>query len=418
MRIDFRKISKQLNTVAISSKSYVHRLLIASALSGEASYVYSNIVSKDMEATVNCLNNLGADIVIEDGGFRINRGVSKMSASSIDCNESGSTARFLLPLGAYLCDELTMVGHGKLPQRPFGPLTQALNEHGVDASSEYLPITTKGTLTAGDFSLPGNISSQYITGLLFVLPLLEKDSRILLTTNLESKGYIDITLDVLKSFGIKIDFQDNIFTIPGGQKYQSVKEVYAEGDWSNSAYLLGMGALSGQVEISGLNPNSLQGDRAVLDILQKFGALVSVTKDTVKVEKNVLHGIDTDVSQIPDLVPGIAVIASFADSDTRLRHVERLRIKESDRIESVKALLEAFGKKAVCKKYSDGEDLIICAADSNSTSYAVADSFNDHRIVMAAFLGAWGMCCELELTGENAINKSYPGFFDLFVSKE
>ncbi|MCQ2081923.1 MAG: 3-phosphoshikimate 1-carboxyvinyltransferase [Lachnospiraceae bacterium] len=416
MKTKLKIDNKKLNTTAIASKSYVHRLLIGAALSSKPSYIFSNIISKDMEATVNCLNALGADIEIEADGFNVKSGVSKQDIVNLDCNESGSTARFMLPLAAFLSNESTMTGHGKLPERPFGPLTKALGAHGVTCSSEFLPITTKGELKAGDYELPGNISSQYITGLLIVLPLLDGDSKIIITTELESKGYIDITLDVLKQFGIEIEFKDNIFYIKGNQTYEGDEKIYAEGDWSNSGFLLGLGAIDGEVTLKGLNPDSLQGDRGILDILKVFGADVRISKNEITVAKRELHGVDIDASQIPDLVPALALIAAFADSDSRFRHVERLRIKESDRIETIKETLKAFSREAVCEKTADGEDLIV-KADANSINELkdiVVNSFNDHRIVMAAVLGAWGSNKEIEIDGSEAINKSFPGFFDLF----
>lgn len=416
MKTKLKINNKKLNATAISSKSYVHRLLIAAALSDKPTYIFSNIISKDMEATVQCLKALGADIDINADGFNVKAGVSKQDKVNLDCNESGSTARFMLALAAHFSNEVTMTGHGKLPERPFGPLTRALSNHGIDSDSEFLPITAKGELTAGDYELPGNISSQYITGLLLVLPLLEGDSKIVLTTELESKGYIDITLDVLAQFGINIEFKDNVFFIKGNQTYSGEEKVYAEGDWSNSGFLLGLGAIDGEVTLKGLNPESLQGDRGILDILKAFGADVKVSENEISVAKNELKGVDVDASQIPDLVPALALIAAFASSDSRFRHVERLRIKESDRIETIKETLKAFSKEAVCEKTSDTEDLIVKVKDTNSSldKDIVVNSFNDHRIVMAAVLGAWGSNKEIEIEGSEAINKSFPGFFDLF----
>lgn len=415
------------NIVSISSKSYVHRLLIASALSKEPCFIFSNIVSKDMQATVNCLNAMGAKIEIRENGFEVLEPIffEKKQRVSIDCGESGSTARFLLPLLSLFSDGGSMTGHGRLTERPMGPLVKTLSEHGAKISGDFLPMMVEGKVSPGKFEIAGNISSQFITGLLFFLPLLEGDSEIVLTTPLESEGYVYITLEVLKQFGIKIDWdEESCFRIKGGQTFFAKEAPTTEGDWSNSGFLLALGAVKDPITVSGLNLESVQGDCAILEILEKFGAKVTWEKDYVTVSKGELHGIDAEVSKIPDLVPAIAAISAFADSKTILRNVGRLRLKESDRVEAIIKLLSGFGVKAYAVTEGDTENLII---EGNSlqtepkecASGAIfCDGFNDHRIVMAAAILAYGFNTPVNIKDGEAINKSFPNFFDIFCDEK
>lgn len=209
---------------AISSKSYVHRLLIAAALSDKGSTIKTNILSEDMKATIDCMNALGADIKVENSLIYVNpianvQSKEKCDNAHLNPNESGSTARFLLPVASVLCKQFTMEGHGKLPQRPFGPVCECMRANGAVISSDFIPLEVSGELRPGTYELPGNISSQYITGLMYALPMLQGDSDIMLTTELESKAYIDITLDVLNMFGIRVEATKKGYHIPGNQKY-------------------------------------------------------------------------------------------------------------------------------------------------------------------------------------------------------
>jgi len=252
---------------AIASKSYVHRYLIAAALAGEVTTLYTDILSEDMLATMDCLNAIGASAMRIKGGIRIvpMRKDSELCKPTLKCRESGSTARFMLPVMSALFPAFCMEGEGRLPNRPFAPICKALKENGVETSGNYLPMYVQGRLKAGTFSISGNVSSQYITGLLFALPLLEDDSKIMLTSKLESKGYIDITISVLKEFGIQVEETEYGYFVPGNQTYCSPGIIYAPGDWSNAAFFLCMGALGEGVMLTGLNQEDLQGDRAVVD---------------------------------------------------------------------------------------------------------------------------------------------------------
>lgn len=414
--------AKKLNDKieAITSKSYVHRLLIAAALSGSPLFVPSNIVSQDMRATMECLNSLGACIKETPKGFEIVRGLSICTGEAfLDCGESGSTARFLLPLVCILCKSCKMTGHGKLPERPMEALTVALRKNNAVIDSDFLPLTTREGLEGGVFEIPGNISSQYITGLLFALPLLQKDSVIKLTSKLESSGYVDITIDVLKRFGIVIECgEGGTYSVPGNQSYRAPSAVEAEGDWSNSAYVLSLGAVDGFVNVSGLNPESFQGDREIADILSRFGADVSFDKGTYTVKKEgSLKAVTADVSDIPDLVPAIAAVASFAEGKTVLKNAGRLRIKESDRLEAIKKLLEAFDVKSYSEFDGGVENFVIEGGKVSAGKVIHVDSFSDHRIVMAAAIMSRGAGVPVEIDGYEAINKSFPGFASVFAPK-
>lgn len=423
IRLD-KPLEKSIEIEAISSKSFVHRLLIAAALDGSKRKIVTNIFSEDMKATMNCLNALGADICMVDDGFLISSGVSFCDEAVLDCNESGSTARFMMPLAAVFCKRAHLIGRGKLPNRPNEALCRELRKNGADVDSDYLPTTVSGILKSGEYTLPGNVSSQFITGLLIALPLIDGDSVLNIEGKLESAGYVDVTCEVLKNFGIQIKRTDNEFIIPGGQRYfcKFEGDIIAEGDWSNSAYALGMGVLGADILVKGLNVNSTQPDRACLDLFKRFGAKIetdniSETLSNIRVKKDVLHGITADVSQIPDLVPALAVIASFADSDTTFLNVNRLRIKESDRVESIIALLNSYGVRCDTCFDSDSEKLIVHGGTVKITDWKV-DSYNDHRIVMAAALAFVGInlfaddFAPITITRADAINKSYPDFFN------
>ncbi len=402
---------------AISSKSQVHRLLIAAALSENETIVATNIISQDMEATVACLTQMGCEITQQSGQLSIKPRIHEQAEECIPhlfCRESGSTARFLLPVAAARFPQFYMEGSGKLPERPFAPICSALREHGCAISSDFLPLHAVGKITSGTYRIAGNVSSQYISGLLFALPLLEGDSRIMLTTDLESASYVDMTLQVISMFGIRVNVVPFGFEIPGGQKYQSPGAVQAEGDWSNAAFFLGMGALHNRITVTGLRTDSLQGDKKITELLRQFGAKVSISEaenlQDVTVEGKELQAITTDVSQIPDLVPALSVIAAGACGESRFCHAERLRMKESDRIESILHMLKELGGVARTEETSEGTTL--CVTGCGQLHGGTVDGAGDHRIVMAAAMAACITDGEVCIVGADAVNKSYPSFFE------
>jgi len=397
---------------AIPSKSYAHRLLICSALSDKKTFVRCAGSSEDIEATARCLTSLGAKIERAEGGFEVSPVdlLSPIRGSTLDCGESGSTLRFMLPVACALGAEACFKLAGRLPNRPLSHLEEALSGQGCAFSGQGSPVlSSSGKLKPGRFVLPGDVSSQYISGLLFALPLLEGDSVIEITGSIESKDYILMTLSALDKFGVHIEFEGNRLSVKGGTGYKSPGEVEVEGDWSNAAFWLCAGALGGSgVECSGLNTASIQGDRAVLELLKSFGAELESRGDTVTVRPSSLRGIEIDARDIPDLVPALSAVAAVAKGRTVIRNASRLRMKESDRLRSVRETLSALGADI-----AETEDGLVINGRGRLRGGTV-HSFGDHRIAMMAAIAS--IACEGPVTIKNAeaVNKSYPHFFEDF----
>lgn len=392
---------------AIASKSDAHRLLILAALSRGETHLMLERRSEDIDATIHCLRALGAAIEILPDSVLV-RGIERVNENPLlDCGESGSTFRFLLPVAAALCENARFTGGGRLPERPIGELMAVMQAHGVAFSAERLPFSIGGRLTGGSFSLPGNVSSQYLTGLLLALPLLTQDSEITLTTHLESAAYVDITLHALNRFGARVDVNGTRYTVSGGQTIQSPGKLRVDGDWSNAAFFLAAGALGKQVVITGLDLDSPQGDKAILNCLRKFGAGVEATTETVTVSPAKLIGCTIDVSETPDLLPILAVLGACASGETRLVNAARLRLKESDRLSSVSTMLRTLGSRV--KELP--EALVITGGRLTG---GTVDSCRDHRIAMSAAIAS--ICCEKSVTilGADAVKKSYPSFYTDF----
>jgi len=399
MNIRVTPASRLCGTVsAVRSKSYGHRALIAASLSGGPCAVRlagpGQPVSEDISATISCMCALGAEISLTDGlavitGFRpVSSGVR------LDCGESGSTARFLLPVAAALCENFGMTGWGRLPARPFSVLCEQMERRGCAFSSHSLPMRVSGYLQSGKYALPGNISSQYISGLLFALPLLGGDSCVTVTSPLESAAYVDMTAEILSLFGIKTKRDGNIYRIAEGQVYKVPEGGFidVEGDWSNAAFFLCMNALGSDIEVKGLNPTSLQGDRKITELLRQL-TIVNCQ-------------LSVDVSQIPDLVPALAVVAACREGGTIICGGVRLRTKESDRLVSTAAMINALGGAA--RETADG--LVITG--TGELAGGTVQSFGDHRIVMAAVTAAGRCVSPVTIIGAEAVNKSYPHFFE------
>ncbi len=374
---------------AIPSKSYAHRISICKFFAGNLPTAGCvNFTSKDIAVTEECLRTL------KNGGKKL------------DCGESGSTLRFMLPLAAVLGGEYEFIGHGRLLSRPNQELFSVFSEHGVSAKNLGDKITLSGKLSAGEYRIRGDISSQYISGLMMALPTLDGDSEIILTTPLVSAPYVLITLEVLKSFGVEIEQKEKGYKIKGNQKYSG--NIAPEGDWSNMAAFLVLGAVAGKVTVKGLNLDSVQGDRAIMDILKRAGAKIDIGNGFITASKAPLKAFTLDAKDCPDIVPVAAALAAFADGRTIVNNVERLKIKESDRVESTIATLKAFGISAE----SDGHSLFVYGG---TVKTGVADSFNDHRVVMMAAVLATGITGESIITDAGAIDKSYPTFFEDYM---
>ncbi len=386
------------------SKSGSHRGIISAGLSVGKSRVDNIIFSKDIIATLNAMRALGVQYKINEPQSEFGTGsVSiegvesvKIIEDTIDANESGSTLRFLIPIAALDSGKITFIGKGKLVERPLDTYYDIFEEQGIEyqTTGGKLPLTVYGGLRPGNFNIPGNISSQFITGLLFSLPLLEDDSKIIVTSPLESKGYVDLTLEVLDLFGIEIENRDyKEFIVKGKQKYKN-RDYTVEGDFSQAAFLIVAGILGEEVKCSGLNVDSLQGDKAILDIVKKMGADISIEENLIRTKNSKTHGIEIDASQCPDLVPILATLGALSEGTTRIVKAERLRIKESDRLKEDG--LEIKGKE--------------------SLSGGVVDSWNDHRIAMALAIASIKCRGDVIIKNSEVVNKSYPGFWSDFES--
>lgn len=394
---------------AISSKSDAHRLLICAALSDCATKIHCNVMSKDIAATVDCLKNMGADIKVSDGVITVTPNTFKEKAE-LDCGESGSTLRFLLPVVSALGIDTTITGHGRLPERPLSPLKEEMERMGVTYNTgSNFPLHLTGKLQAGEYELAGNVSSQFISGLLFALPILNSDSKIRLIPPVESRSYLNITVSALRKFGIEIIEEENLYIIKGNQKYISPREITVDGDWSNSSFFLCAGALNKNgVTVEDLDINSPQGDKAILKVLENMGADVQINGTEITVKKNKLRGVTVDAADIPDAVPIISVVAAMCEGETRVINAGRLRIKESDRIKAINQMLTAVGGKA--EEAADG--LIIKGKEK--LIGGVVEGCNDHRIVMAAAILSNFCESTVEITDAQAVSKSYPHFFEDF----
>ncbi len=531
---------------AIASKSHAHRLIIAASLSDRPSKLCINTTSNDIEATISCMKILGANFVPFDGGYEVTpipvvdaenvydaRGDAESyigtvsvtntdgtdssaagasGAAQIDVGESGSTLRFLLPVLGVLGKDADITMHGRLSERPLSPLYEEMEKHGIKLSPVGTnPFSLRGKMSGGIYNIAGNVSSQYITGLLLALPLAKEDSEIRIMGQLMSRPYVDITLSVLDSFGIQYEeirsdglwnpgvdglqeqgtdglqnpgvdgvqdpgidgvqeqgtdgIQDSereesqepvteelqnpgveglqeqrieelqgledaavstVFRIKGSQRYIAPSIYSVTGDWSNAAFFLSAGALSKKgVTVTGLDMSSKQGDKAILDILEAFGASVTIQppgysesaresgKADVTVMGGALHGIDIDAADIPDLVPIISVVAAFSEGTTVIRNIERLRIKESDRVKTVIEMITRLGGD-ISEKPEPGKEkkTALFINGKKHLSGGTVNSHNDHRIAMAAAIAGIKCLGPVEIEDPFAVRKSYPGFYD------
>lgn len=388
------------------SKSDVHRAIICAAMANGVSRISPVALSNDIKATIGCIKALGADAVLENNVLTVDgTNMYKNKTALLDCGESGSTLRFFIPIAAVGNVNATFVGKGKLPQRPIGIFTEALPKAGTTCKTEGgLPLEIKGQLKSGIFEIPGNVSSQFITGLLLALPILEGDSEIVLTSPLESVGYIAMTIRTMKQFGVNIQATEKGWHIKGGQSYKTC-DYTTDGDWSQAAFFMVLGAVSGKVTVKGVAKDSTQGDKKCAEILARFGAKVTQLDNEVTVEKGELKAITIDASQIPDLVPVLSVCAAFAEGTTKIINAERLRIKECDRLKATAELLNNLGGKV--KELSDGLEI----TGVSSLKGGNVNGYNDHRIVMSAAVCAARSDEDITATFAMSINKSYPDFY-------
>lgn len=381
-----------------SSKSVSHRALICAALAKGQSVLSGISLSKDIEATINGLMAMGAEIEVNNDAIKV-KGIENLPESCIiDCFESGSTLRFLIPVAAALGIPAVFKGAGKLPQRPITPYLREFEGKGVKFGyAGTMPFEINGKLSGGEYRLEGDISSQFVTGLLFALPLCSEDSVITMLSPLQSKPYADLTIDCLEKSGIKIEETKKGYFIKGGQSYSPFSEKI-EGDYSQAAFFYVANALGSEIEILNLNPKSVQGDKKIIEIIN----------DIMYTDKKGQEPFSVDVGDIPDLVPILAVLGCFGRKIFRITNASRLRIKESDRLETTASLLNSLGGKV--EVFDDS----LTVYPINEFSGGEVDSFNDHRIAMAASIAATRSKNPVIIRNANAVEKSYPDFFNDF----
>nr|MBO4517393.1 3-phosphoshikimate 1-carboxyvinyltransferase [Clostridia bacterium] len=381
------------------SKSFAHRYIIAAFLAGKKCAIHNVGFSEDVISTVSAVRSLGG-IVEKKGDTVIVSGKAPVRQATVDCGESGSTMRFLMPVAAALGIEASFTGRGKLISRPVEDISAAIQGHGATVFGH----TVRGKLVCGVYRISGNLSSQFASGLLFALSALSGDSEIIFTGDRVSKGYIDITVSVLREFGVKISETVAGYKIKGG--FNPPEKAFVEGDWSGAASPLAIGALCGRVAVKNLKYPSLQPDSAVLDILCRFGAKASAEKDKITVEKGTLCGIDEIYCEnFPDIAQVICSVAAFSSGTTRLTGVNRLKIKESDRIAAIINTLKTCGVRA---EY-DGVSLTVYGGAPKGGDF---DGGKDHRTVMSAAVIAAAADGISTITESEYCAKSYPSFFE------
>jgi 3-phosphoshikimate 1-carboxyvinyltransferase len=392
------------------SKSLCHRAIIAAGLANGNCNIENVVFSEDILATCNAMRDIGVVVSEHENSISIKGdNFSNSIKNKIDCVESGSTLRFLIPIVLLTGKEFTFTGKGRLSKRPLTPYYKIFKEQDVKYSCEEgLPLTIQGKLKAGVYKIQGNISSQFITGLLFALPLLKGDSKIVLTTELQSKAYVDLTIDILSKFSVQIE---NIgykeINILGNQKYIA-SDYKVEGDFSQAAFWLVAGILGGEIQCEDMNINSLQGDLAIIDFISKMGGNISIDGEKVRTKKSKTQGIIIDAANCPDLVPILAVLASLSNGTTEIINAGRLRIKECDRLKAMATELTKLGGDVV-----ETEEGLIIRGKENLSGGTV-DSYNDHRIAMALSVASIRCNQPVIITDSSCIKKSYPKFYEDF----
>lgn len=390
---------------SIGSKSDIHRLLICAALCDEPTVIKGVTRSDDIDATAQCLRALGVKVEFSGRTCSVTPAKTDSECPLLDCHESGSTLRFMLPVASALCHKASFTGRGRLPRRPIGDLVSAMESGGVSFTKESLPLEISGKLRAGEYLLPGNVSSQYVSGLLMALSITEGESEIILTSDLESTSYVNMTISTLAQFGARVIRTERGYKICGKAHLTSPKRCVADGDWSNAAFFICAGALKDEVTVTDLDPFSPQGDKKVCEFLKRFGAKVNTVNSQVTVSADGLHACDIDLSDNPDLLPILAVVATTAVGTSRFTGAKRLKLKESDRLLTVADMINSLGGEA--KVLPDGIIVI-----GKPLVGGEVDSHNDHRIAMAAAI-AGSICTEPVIIRDAiAVNKSYPTFFE------
>lgn len=391
------------------SKSIGHRAIICASLAKGTSILTNIGISEDINATIEAMKAFGAKIERSGTNLKIDgtNTLADIQDKTIDCNESGSTLRFLIPL-ALFCKNITFTGSKRLGQRPLDIYYSIFDKSGISykTTNGKLPLTIQGGKPTSNIEVSGNISSQFITGLLLTLPLFSKDFTIRITTALESKAYVDLTIDVMKEFGVEI-INNNYkeFIIKGGQTYKP-KNYFCEGDFSQAAFFLVAGTLGSNIKCKGLRINSRQGDKEILSIIEQMGGRIYIDNGIITALPAQTKGITIDASQIPDLVPILAVLGTFSKGKTRIINAQRLRIKESDRLFAITKQLNLLGSRII----EQPSGLVIEGV--SELKGAVTNGCNDHRIAMSIAIAATRAIGNVVIEDSECVNKSYPDFWN------
>lgn len=393
-----------------TSKSLCHRAVICAGLAQGVSTLHHVSFSEDIRATVKGMSGFGASVLENGETLTVTGAKPKVPDGVMDCGESGSTLRFFIPIGLLSEGEVTYTGRGKLGERPLEVYFKLFRERNIayHRGEGGFPLTISGKLPAGTYELPGDVSSQFISGLLFALPLLEGDSEILLAKDrkVESVDYIRLTTETQKSFGVQVESPDeHTFYIPGNQCYQPT-DYTVEGDYSQAAFWLVAGLIGDAITVEGIKENSAQGDRRIIEILESMGGRFERKGDSVTALPSELHGEVIDASQVPDLVPILSVAASFAKGTTVIKNAERLRIKESDRLAAMASELSKLGAKIT--ETRDGLEIV----GVDSLNGAKVGSWNDHRIAMSLAVAAIRAKGPVSIEDCGCVAKSYPNFWE------
>ncbi len=393
------------NIKAPSSKSMTQRAIAAALLSDGQSIIQNPSYCDDSLAAMSIAVGLGARVEPQVGVLKIT-GSATLKEPKLNCGESGLAIRMFSPIAALYPAEITLVGANSLKKRPMFMVEEALTQLGVKCTSAngFLPLTIKGPIRGGNCEIDGSISSQLLTGLLMALPLASKNSEIKVN-NLKSKPYIDLTIEILRSFGITVDNDGyNVFSITGNQKYQA-RDYSVEGDWSGGAFLLVAGAINGNLGVQGLRNDSKQSDRSVMEALKKAGAQMIMKDETIFISKSDLKSFEFNATESPDLFPPLVALASYCTGITSIKGVSRLIFKESNRANTLK---EEFGKLGVKVEIKDDQMIVT----GNRPGKARVESHDDHRIAMALAVASLGATGKVSIRDSQCVAKSYPGFFD------
>jgi 3-phosphoshikimate 1-carboxyvinyltransferase len=412
MDVIVRKAGRLNGEVAApASKSYTQRMVIASALSEGTSHVFNPLYSDDTEAALRAVTALGAQFKAEDGCWAIKGAKPKAASKPIDCGESGATLRFMIPVAALADGPSTLLFRGSIERRPVEPLLSCLRELGADArvgrNGDFDAVYVEGGgIVGGKCSIPGDVSSQFISGLMFACPLAEADTEIALTSPLESADYVKMTQSVLSRHAVEEAFEDSGIFVTGNQSYKAADGT-VPGDFSSAAFLLAAAAITNsEVTVSNLDYEAVQGDKAIVRILKEMGVEGKVCPDSIQIEGSgkPLKPVKVDVKNTPDLVPVIAALACYAEGTSIITGARRLRLKESDRLLTVS---EELGKMGADIQITEDSMTIKGAALHGAT----VDPHNDHRIAMAAAVAALGAEGQTVIEHAECIRKSYPQFY-------